>query len=1222
MSQGLPPEIESGLVSLRRRIRKVQLVRGLFRTATVLLGGVLLIVALDYFFAPLASMVRGALFFLWLAAILVAVVVFVVIPMSARLSLIRLARWLENQHPEVQERISTALEIAERPEGISPELLSELSREAALDVSALDPEHEVQTKRIRRSIWPAVGIVASLLILLAVWPREMGRLLTRAISPFSELGNAGAFRFELKPGDVEVLEGDEIVLDLTYSGNLDQPLELLIDRDGKIVSEALSPSSSDGETHTYRYQVASAAEGFRYSARVGSSESDRFQVKVYPLPRLLEPVVSFQYPPYTEWPDRKASLGSGVQAIAGTRITVSGRFDTPLESGQLLLDGEKLGEVTLDGSAAGTKASWSQTLKPGQAGLASMMVQHRLGRELEGARFAIESSEDPAPEVTILTPVQREFRVKPGDQIIMTYEVIEAIGLSRAAIELEVNGQTVEPLLELLPDRVPTVKGDLWEGEAMVYLGSLISQHKNARKIRMRLALSDNRPAELEGPGVGYSEWLEITLDQNAESLVRQELRKQDRDFHKTVDQAVSEIHKARSKIHEARNDLNKEEVSERAEQKLAEARDRLQEAKEALSELTERMEQSIQAHRIDEVEEAIAGLEDAQTSVEHTPLQDTPEGRQAEVENALRESGEAIDKLQKLKQEVYQDQPKMDDLARLQELAQKQEQLAREAAENEGEAPDQEWQNEQRQMQNQLREEVRQTPEAKAASLAELSEKTKALAEEAGALKESQESLSELNQGKPAPDEAKALAEALTREQEAIVAETKDEISAAMESQESRAEDLPKALEDAQAALESAQNSKPKEAAESAHQAAEEMAKGAEESPSQKALQDKQEQVAEAFEALAEGDAAKARETLAELQNERAVEAISKALAKEQEAIVEGTQEELSEARGQQEARANDLPEALAQAEAALEGAEQGNPGMAAEAAQSAAEELRKGAEAAPSQQALAEKQEQLAEAFEALAEGDIQKALSSLEQMQSERAAELARDIQDVPQVEGDQLGQARSESRQGAQKAAQAAKAQGEGKSQMADQQHQQSAKDFGQARAALEQAAQNLAKQAMAAAEQPSNDRKAPAPGEQLAEAFQQSAEAASAGDSQQAAQSSQAAAEALRQAANQAQSSMKQGGKPGQPMAQAPPGQKGQPQQPGGEPGDEPDNKMRQAQGDQGVPPELAKLGISAGDWEKIQATLKSEISGSAGSVVPDDYRGLVKQYFEQVSKER
>jgi hypothetical protein len=52
-----------------------------------------------------------------------------------------------------------------------------------------------------------------------------------------------------------------------------------------------------------------------------------------------------------------------------------------------------------------------------------------------------------------------------------------------------------------------------------------------------------------------------------------------------------------------------------------------------------------------------------------------------------------------------------------------------------------------------------------------------------------------------------------------------------------------------------------------------------------------------------------------------------------------------------------------------------------------------------------------------------------------------------------------------------------------------------------------------------------------------------------------------------------------------------------------------------------VPPELAKLGISAADWEKIQATLKSDVGSGGGAGVPEEYRGLVKKYFEAMTDE-
>ena len=85
------------------------------------------------------------------------------------------------------------------------------------------------------------------------------------------------------------------------------------------------------------------------------------------------------------------------------------------------------------------------------------------------------------------------------------------------------------------------------------------------------------------------------------------------------------------------------------------------------------------------------------------------------------------------------------------------------------------------------------------------------------------------------------------------------------------------------------------------------------------------------------------------------------------------------------------------------------------------------------------------------------------------------------------------------------------------------------------------------------------------------------------------------------------------GKPGQP---APPNQPGQPTPPG----TPADDSLRNPQADPGVPPELAKLGVSAADWEKIKASLKSEVGGASAIAMPEEYRDLVRRYFEQISK--
>ena len=47
---------------------------------------------------------------------------------------------------------------------------------------------------------------------------------------------------------------------------------------------------------------------------------------------------------------------------------------------------------------------------------------------------------------------------------------------------------------------------------------------------------------------------------------------------------------------------------------------------------------------------------------------------------------------------------------------------------------------------------------------------------------------------------------------------------------------------------------------------------------------------------------------------------------------------------------------------------------------------------------------------------------------------------------------------------------------------------------------------------------------------------------------------------------------------------------------------------------------MAKLGISTDDWAQIQSTLKAEAGADGAIKVPEEYRGLVRSYFEEMAK--
>ncbi|NQX02242.1 hypothetical protein HQ447_16410, partial [bacterium] len=390
-------EIETRLQAVRSRIRRVQRLRAAMVVATVALGGLFAMMAADYFFTPLPLALRWGMLGLWLVAVGVAAV-FGCRPLAKPISLLQVARWLEARHPEIEERLSTVLELAANGGGVSPELLASLARAAKADAAKMDATVEVKaTRTTRRWGRPAVALAAMMAMILAVWPGEASRLIARAVVPFSSVGNSAAGRFEIKPGDLEVLEGDAVRIEASYDGRAKQ-LELAMDLEtGQQISQGMTQDNG-----VFQYTLNPARNSFRYRARAGREESDGFAITVWPMPKIEQARAKLDFPPYTGVLPEEDPLDQGIRAVAGTQVTLAGRTNTAVESAWLEMSGKRVAEGTVEAAANGGRIGISWTLAAGGSGEAVVMLKHRLGREIEALRFAVEVLEDQVPDVVLL----------------------------------------------------------------------------------------------------------------------------------------------------------------------------------------------------------------------------------------------------------------------------------------------------------------------------------------------------------------------------------------------------------------------------------------------------------------------------------------------------------------------------------------------------------------------------------------------------------------------------------------------------------------------------------------------------------------------------------------------------------------------------------------------------------------------------------------------------
>jgi hypothetical protein len=210
----LPPVIVAALGKLIRRLRRLVILRGLCASCAAGIGSFLVVMWLD------ASITWLSLWPRWIVSILAYAVWFgvtgwyLVRPLTRTFTLTGIARLIEIHHPELQERISSAVQLLssqDRPEIRGSEaLIAALTEEAVREVGTIQPHQEISFRGVIPFGAAAAVVFAVLAVLCVSWPRETGFLLVRAAAPFVNCPNVHAVDLVVEPGDTLIAAGSTL----------------------------------------------------------------------------------------------------------------------------------------------------------------------------------------------------------------------------------------------------------------------------------------------------------------------------------------------------------------------------------------------------------------------------------------------------------------------------------------------------------------------------------------------------------------------------------------------------------------------------------------------------------------------------------------------------------------------------------------------------------------------------------------------------------------------------------------------------------------------------------------------------------------------------------------------------------------------------------------------------------------------------------------------------
>ena len=521
----LPPELLNRLNEMIRRVRTLQLLRGLLATAGVAVASALVIMGIDAAVLIYSDTVRVSLTLCGLALTLLTAYIALYRPLADKISPVRMARIVETRHPELQERISSALELLGQGGSASSEgsvqLLEILASDAASDITGVSAREEFRGATLKPVIVSAIAAVAILAVLFVVWPRQTALLFVRAVAPVAQLDNLGARGFTVTPGNIVIVEGQGVDFTLTAPNESGSRAELCIERPGNPVAvERLTRRfGQDDSEAVFELALPSVKSSFRYRMRIGNALTRYYTVTAVPPPAHGPVEYILTYPEYTGLGTTQFTAAAEVRLAApeGTRVGLGTELNRPLRSSVAI--GRRTITPAEQQPSAHATFDWLME-KDLSATRWTILLRDDAGFTNTVTTAPYEVSPDYPAHVLLTYPSGNAYTLPSFGLLKMVYEIRDDYGLSEVRLAVQPDNDKTPWYVD-----VETEAADKNTWNVTHELSLTEFQLGGARKLRIWLEVSDSLPSYLGGPNVSKSRVIAVNLDNAQERSLADQVR-------------------------------------------------------------------------------------------------------------------------------------------------------------------------------------------------------------------------------------------------------------------------------------------------------------------------------------------------------------------------------------------------------------------------------------------------------------------------------------------------------------------------------------------------------------------------------------------------------------------------------------------------------------------------------------------------------------------------
>ena len=424
-------KLQEKIKQVRQRFRWIVLARGLVFSLTgslVIVAVAILLVDHWNYSNRAISLVRvfSVLFILGIFAW------FLARPLLRKVMGVQIARYIEEHHPALQDRLVSAIELGEKeaPHSPSNPILPLLIHDAIKHSSHIRAKTLFNPREPYLSGALAFGLILFFILLQILGPEFFQYATLKLYANWLE----PLYHLDVAPGNTQVRKGSDQLISARLMGFDSHEVNLLSRYEGSNTWEKTRMESQKG-SNSFGFLFLDINEKVHYYVQAGNVKSTEFTLSVTDLAQVEKIDLTYNFPRYTGLPPKREEDSGEISALKGSRVDLEAFTNVDVTTARILLeDGtsipmERIAEKKLRGQIEVKKDS-SYKIELTDLSKSSSIGSHE---------YPITALEDQPPLVTLLKP-GRDKKATKLEEVLTEVKADDDFGINSLELYFTVNG--------------------------------------------------------------------------------------------------------------------------------------------------------------------------------------------------------------------------------------------------------------------------------------------------------------------------------------------------------------------------------------------------------------------------------------------------------------------------------------------------------------------------------------------------------------------------------------------------------------------------------------------------------------------------------------------------------------------------------------------------------------------------------------------------------------